>query len=492
MEKVLKGIKIFIVILLVILLSIIAFFGVFKKEKGIWNNVIPDYKYGMDIEGMRELRYALDDSEEDKYVYVDENGEVKGEVWKDGSATTEEAEKTSDDGQASDTEENTDNSEQTEQTEEVPYSKETRKIKVNSDEKLTKENFEKSKKVIQERFKKQGIDEANLRIDDVTGKLEIETKNDNDNVELIENLVEHTGNFKIIDYQNGLVLMDNSDIKEASAIYSNRSGYSTYLQITFNKAGAEKLKEISTKYVEQKSEETTDNSEDSTSTSTDKKYVSIVLDDETLMTTYFGEEMTNGILQINVGENRKDTEYDKFVEDYESAKQKANIINSGILPVTYSLQTDNFVKSDINLDNVKIALVVVVAIISVIFIIKYKLKGIFGAILGIGYIAVFTLAGRYTNVLLTVNSIIAFFAVVIANYVFMNMYLSLMKEMDSNKAYIESMKKFYLSIIPVIVVIIVFTLNNYIVINSIGMMVFWGIFINAIYNFLFTKTFFAK
>ena len=236
-----KKVKIFVVVLLVILISLIAFLGVFKFEKGVWNSSIPDYTYGMDIGGEREIRYEVDDSENEKYVYVDENGNVVGEVWKDGNSITAEDEKSStEDGQAA----------EEKSEDEVPYSKETRTIKENLDEVLTKENFENVKKIIQKRLNEQEISEYNIRIDSVTGKLVVETGNNNDEVQKVENLLGQAGKLKIIDYQNGLVLMDNSDIKNANVVYSNDSGYSTYLQIEFNKTGAEKLKDISTKYVE--------------------------------------------------------------------------------------------------------------------------------------------------------------------------------------------------------------------------------------------------
>ena len=169
--------KVVMGIAFVIFVSVVAFVGVYQKENGVWRNLVADYQYGMDVEGARELRFAVDDTEEEKYVYVDEQGNNKGEVWKDGSSVTQE------------TEENSENAEETENVEEVPYAKETRKIKVNPDDKLTKENFEQAKKIIQKRLKEEELDEYNLRIDDVTGKLVIESENDDKTIHLVEQLV---------------------------------------------------------------------------------------------------------------------------------------------------------------------------------------------------------------------------------------------------------------------------------------------------------------
>ena len=488
MKKVFEKAKILIVILLVILVSIVAFWGVFKKENGIWKNLIPNYNYGMDIEGARELAYALDTTEEEKYVYVDEEGNVKGEVWKDGSATTEDA-----DAESETTE--TDG-------EDISYSKETKTVKVNNDENLTKENFETAKKIIQKRLNSQDLGEYDIRIDDVTGKLVIENANDEEEVDLINEVVTNVGKFQVIDYQNGLILMDNSDIKDVSVVYSNAdSTYNTYLQIEFNKEGAEKLREMSTKYVEttieteeedsENTEETADETEeDEEEPETEIKYVSIVFDDTTLMTTYFGEEMTNGIIQISVGQAR--TEYSEFLEDHEDAKLIADTLNSGILPIKYELETDNFVKSSITENVLRIIIIVAVAIfavISIVYIIKYRKNGVIAAVLNIGYIAILSLVCRYTNVEITVTSMVAGFLVIIMNYIFVNNYLKELKNSEiDEQVYGKVSKKFYLAIIPVIVVAIVFTFMQSYVINSIGMIVFWGLILNILYNIIFTKT----
>ncbi len=476
LEKIFGKLKVLVVILFVIVVSLVAFWGVFSKEKGVWRNVILDYQYGMELQGARELQYALNDSEEEKYVYVDENGDVKGEVWKKGNPITAEEETTA-----------SENSEEI-ASEELPYAKETRNVKVNSDDKLTKENFEIAKKIIQKRLKNQEIAESNLRIDDVTGDLMVETAN-NDTVELVENLVSSAGKFQIIDYQNGLILMDNKDIKNVSVVSSNEA-YQTYLQIEFNKEGAEKLREISTKYIEIKDDtqpeenESDEHNEDET----EKRYVSIVLDDTTMMTTYFGEEMTNGMLQISVGQDR--TNYKEFLEDYRSAKSIADILNSGVMPVTYELKTDNFVKSEYTQQDKKMfSIIAIFAIIIVSFMltVKFKKNGALGAVLAIGYIAVLSIVTRYTNVILTENSVITYVLVIVMNYVFMKLLLKNLQTQEIEIAYRETAKKFYLALIPVDVIILVFTFSKYTIINSIGMILFWGILLNGVYNFIFTR-----
>lgn len=486
-----KKLKVVMVILFVILVSIIAFVGVYQKENGVWRNLVADYQYGMDIEGARELIYAVDDSEKEKYVYVDEQGNIKGEVWKEGNSITQEEEENP---------ENTEDTDKPENQEEIPYAKETKKIKVNPDDQLTKENFEQVKKIIQKRLKEENLDEYNLRIDDVTGKLVIENENDDETVNLVEQLVSKPGKFQMIDEQNGIVLMDNLDIKNATVVYSDNSSYKTYLQIQFNKEGAQKLKEISNKYVEIKDEtEGEENTETNTEENaeeekeTEKKLVSIVFDDDKMMTTYFGEEMTSGLLQIAVGQER--TEYEDFLEDYKSAQTLANRINSGILPVTYQLETDNFVKSEwiSSKQNLEIAFFVILVIVpAIIYIIKFKKNGALAAVCNMGYVAILLLLVKYTNVKITINASVAAFLMIIANIVLIKMIVKRLETQKIKQAYAEVSKKFYLACIPLVATALVFTFVKNYAINSVGMIVFWAIILNVLYHLIITRTVFDR
>lgn len=491
MKKTLRILKVIIAILLVVLLSLIAFAGIFKSEKGLWNNIIPDYKYGMDVEGTRELRYVVDESEDEKYVYIDDNNNIVGEVWENGSAITEEKEKASETEEVSEetVEENaeeTSNEEKSEETDEIPYKKETRTIKVNNSEDLTKENFEKAKSIIQKRLRRQGVESYNIRLDDVTGKLVIETNNDDDNINTIESIVREVGKFKIVDYENGIILMDNSDVKNATAVYSANSEYEVFLQINLNKTGAEKLKEISKKYVKIENEPKEGENADATSSSQEEiKYITIMMDDTKISTTYFGDELNGGILQVRVGEST--SEYEDFISHYNEAQLIADSINTGILPISYTLQTDNFVKSSISNSTKQMAIIIFVvinAIIGLIFIVKYKKSGLLAFIISIGFISTLAIVSKYTNVLITINSLIALSIIVVMNYIFTNMVLKNNKE----NGFFESMKKFYLNIIPIIVAVLVFIFTKSAMINSIGMIGFWGIILIALYNVIFLKT----
>ena len=119
--------------------------------------------------------------------------------------------------------------------------------------------------------------------------------------------------------------------------------------------------------------------------------------------------------------------------------------------------------------------------ISIYLIIKFKFKGFYAAVLDIGYIAILTLAGRYMNVLITLNSLVVFVLSILINYIFTIKVLNYLSKNESKKsALLKSMKELYISIIPICIVAIVFTFMSSVVINSIGMTLFWGLFVQAI------------
>lgn len=463
-----RKLKILGLSLIIILISLIAFLGIHVKKANIWENIIPEFKFGMELDGIRELRYIVDTTEEEKNVYIDSEGNILGEVKEEEESSTEISLNTPAEEVA------------VPESEKVNYATEIRKIKKNEDANITIENFEKTKKMIQDRIEKNENFEYNIRQDSVTGELVIEVPNDDEQVIAIESVVETIGNFKVIDEQTGIILMDNSHVKNYSVSATNTSGYQAYLVIEFTDEGAEKLKEISKKYIE-----TTDEAGESSI-----KYVSVLLDETTLSTTYFGEEMTNGMLQIPVGQATTDmTEYSQIITEL---SRVVNILNSGRLPIVYALNTDNYIQSSITNDDIniyKVIFAVAIVAVSIYMVIRFKAKGFLASILSVGYIAVYVLVIKYTNVIVTINSIFAFIGLVIANYIFMiNYLLRLDKKENASEAFNNSMKKFYLNIIPVGVIAVIFTFVGNVIINTIGMTLFWGIILHALYNALFTRT----
>lgn len=485
-------------VLLVVTISVIAFVGVYLKDTNKLTNVVADYTYSTEFQGNREYKFILDTSEESKEVYVDSEGNVCGDVLKKEEATE------STEVEVTPETENATIEETKDETDVEGYTKETRTIRANDDSVLTKESYKKSRAIIENRLKNLEANQYYTRLDEVTGDLVVELPDDDDANFLYE-AISTKGEFKVLDSQNGLELMNNSHLKSAKVGYAATEGYTVYLQLEFNKAGKEILKNISNQYVEkviEKEETTNEAIEENTTTVEDAteteektepekeiKYIDIKLDDQVITTTYFGEELPTGYIQIPLSQNI--TNADELNAATKSANAIATIINSGNMPNTYVLQSDNFLQSSIKsevFDYIKIALVVIISILSLVLVIKFKLKGLLGAILNIGYLAAVSLAMRYTGVIVTISCVITVVGIIIINFGFMYILLNLMKNGTKAKiAYTEAMKKIYLSIIPVGIVAFVFTFMQNASVMGIGMILFWGIIIQALYNLVFTR-----
>lgn len=462
MEKNIKRIKIVTITCIIILLALLAFIGLYVKINNVWENVLPGFNYGIELNGIRELKYTLDTTEEEKQVYVDSEGNIKGVVKETNESDSEISLET--------TEVTEDSTKKQENSE---FKIETRKIKTNSEEIKTIQNFEKAKKIIQNRLEKETSYEYNLRLDTVTGELIVEVPDD-DNISIVQSAVTTIGKLEIIDEQTGVILLDSSDIKNVqSGIYDN-SGYQVCLQINFNKEGTEKLKNISNKYIKY----TNDAGEEKTD------YVTVNLDGQAITTTYFGEELSNGILQIPIGNTLTEAgEASALAKDVDRI---ANIINEEPMPIVYTLTSDNLIKSTITSENIKFAtlgFIAVIIVVSTIIIIKYKAKGYVASILSIGYISLLILIVRYTEISITFNSIIAFLGITILNYWFIkNLLIEFKKERNKKESFWLVMKNYYLTIIPICIIAVVFTFMPSIIISSIGMMLFWGLILQALYN----------
>ena len=423
MEKKIKVVRTIAVLLVIVLLSVIAFAGINKQFLGVWVDIVEDYKLGMELDGYRELRFELDASAVDTEVYVDKDGNVVGKP-EDGTETAGTTGITLEtDATKKDEEKQNDDAANAARVA-TGYAVEKRTLKENEDSVVTKENFDLTKKIIQERLETIPGYEYNIRMDDITGEMLVEVPDD-ENIELEKSLILTKGRIDVVDHQTGVVLLDNSDIKEVSGITSeleDGSGVQLYMSIQANEEGTKKLAEISKKYMQ------TVDGQRSTST----KYVTVRLDGQVLVTTYFGEEIPNGQLNVPMGEPATDeAAFNEMIEQFD---RLTNIINGKQLPLVYALTGDNYIASEITDEIVMIINVVfwtAIVILSAYMIAKYKLKGFKLAVISIGYIAILSLLLRYTQITMTLNALIAFALVVVINYIFS------LKNLDSKRNKIE-------------------------------------------------------
>ena len=491
---IIKKLSVAAIILAVITISIIAFVGVFTKNLNKISNIVPNYNFSSEFTGNRIFSFVLNTSEEEKEVYVDENGNVKGDVKTDTTDSSEGLEVTVE-GEENAVENNVEG-----------YKKETRTIKANDDSVLTPESYKKSREVKEKRLEEIGATEYNIRLDEISGNLVVEIPEDK-NVDYISELLQAkgktwNGKFRVIDSQNGLELMNNSDVKSAKAVY-NTNTKQVYLDIELNKQGSQALKDLSGKYVQTKventetntevSEESTNESENSENSAdeekTETKYIEISVDDTTLMKTYFEGEIEWSSLQIPIGSFSTVEQ----LQDYLKAAQAyATIINCGEMPNSYSLKNDDYMQSTItekDITTVKCALGVIILVLSIVLVVKFGLNGIVGAILNVGFLGAASLSLRYTGVVITISSIFAGVFLIFANFLFMFELLSnLKKDGDNKKLFNEALSKYYLVIFPIVVISFVFSYMTSATIVGIGMVLFWGLIVELLYNLIFTKS----
>ena len=500
--------KLLVVIIFVITISIIGFVGIYTKNLNKMSNLIPDYNFSSEFEGVREYQFSLDNSESEKEMYIDKDGNISGEVKKDDSSTSSGVE-VSVEGDA--------NAETNNGTDIEGYTRETRTIKANEDSVLTLDSYKKSKSIIEKRLEDSKVEEYSIRLDEVTGNLVVELA-DNENAAFFENLIESQGEFKIIDSQTGLELMNNKHVDSASAVYDNSNGsYTVYLQIKFNKDGAKILNEMSEKYiekeVEKKSEETTNTTENTNTTEvadgaedtnttesesdtsseepeTEISYIEIQMDGTTLMKTYFGEDKLNGTISIPLSSNI--TESKDLVNSLKSASAISTLLNEGKLPNKYSLKNDDFLKSTIideDINNIKIAFAVAIITLSVALLMKFGLNGLIGAILNVGYLAIVSIAIRYTNVVITISSIITSVLIIALNFVFIYNFLSKLKnDKKASVNFSDTIKSLYITLVPILIVAIVYTFMSNATITGIGMILFWGLMVHILYSLIFVRS----
>ena len=389
MKKGNKVIKNVIIVLAIIILSIVAFVGIYVKENGVYVNKIPNFTFGMEIDGTRELRYLLDTTSEEKEVYVDENGNIMGIVPTSEEETTDEV--------SLDT--TVENKEEKENLN-ILYKTEKRVIKANPDEK-TLEHFENTKKVIQDRLSKKKEIEYNIRLDTLSNnELVLEVPNNEKFVTYARNAVESIGKFEIIDNETGIILMDNSHVEGAVAAIGgamDAQGNSipgksqVYLTITLTKEGKAKFNELSKKYPVTKDEAGNETS----------KLISMTIDGMKILETAFEQEYDNKLIQLPMG-NPSDSAED-INQIYNEVYYLAMSVDSGRMPLVYKLATDNFIQSHITKDIIYLSIAIFAAfvlIVTIIFVVKFKAKGLMAGILNVGYIALVVIAARYayTNI----------------------------------------------------------------------------------------------
>ena len=442
-----KALKRTLIILVIILLALISFGGIFIQKTKFVENILPEFKLGAELSGTRNIGLVVSTAT-DSSIY-DQAGKV---VEKEGEGTTKQ---------------------------EVP---------VNPTETLTEENYRLAKEVIEKRLNSIKAVDANLNVKKAVDYYEIKQNEQNGNIvvkipensdtDMVLQYMAIKGTFNVVDEQNN-VLMNNSDIKKAQVVYnSTDSGISVYLTIQFNKEGTQKLKDISNTFIK-----TTDEEGNETT-----KKISIKIDNTTVLSTYFSEEISTGMIQLTFGTaSSKSEDLRNYVQE---ANNLATLLNTGNLPIAYTVDENRYILPDISNETFFVPAIIVLSImvIAVLFlIIKYRVKGILGALSFIGYIASLLIIIRLTNVVVSIEGMVGILISIALNYVFIVYLLNGKKKEEQEFTYKQGFINFLFVLIPIAVTTISFSFISWIPIYSFGMTMFWGIVLIMLYNVILTK-----
>ena len=454
-KKNFSGFKIFIICLAVMLIAIIGFFGLYVKKQNRMENVMRKYDVAMDLKGGRVITIKPTQVKEE--IIKDKDGNVINDKLTD------------------------------EEIKEKGYFKEEVDKTL---ENVNYENIVKAKKIIEKRLNEMNVSNYVIKANEKNGEITVELEEDENTDEIVGNFWS-SGKFEITDTETQESLMDNDDINKVDVMYNNsEAGTSIYIDIVLTKDGKEKLKNISTTYKTlEKEEKPEENAEEKPEENAEEKpeekqkKVTLKIDNQEIMTTSFDEVIEMGKLQLSVGKPAKSNK--EINENARRAGRMATILQNGTLPFEYEIFENEFVKSEIEkdeIDNIILVFGIISIILIAILIVKHKKIGALAGISYIGLAGLFLIVLRYTNVIISLNGIFAIGLVLFLNYIFLMQILKQKEIKEIGKVY----KKYFLTIMPVVIMAIVLAFINWLPISSFGMTMFWGITLIAIYNLCIT------
>lgn len=443
-----KALKITTIILIAVIITVAAFFGIYKKEEYHVINILKDYKLGMDFLNKRVIKANVSDDEKEKTVYDSEGTIVEiGE-----------------------------NDDLTEYTEENGY-----KI---LEKEIDSKEYVNTKKYLDKKLKLIGVHEYNVKLNQETGEITVEIPDD-DNADKVESYLKTNGTFSLEDAETGEELLNETYITNTGLMYGsdlddNGDTVSyVYLRINLNKEGQAKLKELKTIYV--KDGETVTTEEDGEEkTETKDKEVCIKLCGDEIGDTVITNIIYQDSIALCLGYSAKQEE---FKEQSENASNIAKILKIGVSPLEYDFEESEIQETTISNKKICIYIVgvsIVILAACIYLIVKFKLAGILATIVEISYIALLILVVRYTNVVITIEGIGGIILAAVINYELIYSILA------SKNEPLNTLNKVALTNIPIYIIGFIFAFATSAHLNSFGMTLIWGSIVTYVYNLLLT------
>lgn len=482
-------ISLIILILVMLLLIILGVFGIYSDFGTEIASKMPAYKYSDIFTPYDEYVLTPSASVMETDAYVDKDGKTVRRVPQKDALGDVELSKDNEENKKKEEEK----PEQITPDEEVKeYKIEKRKIADNPEEVLTEDNYKISKNMIEGYLKAANISEYKIKENEKTGQIIVsvpETKkianltsdpitdetSDTQRAKSVESILSTTGSFEVKDSITGKVYLTEKHIKEAKAnIYQ---GYGVILDVKLNDEGKKILSDVSRKYVQEEKD--------------GKKYekkATVTVAGMELVKATFAEPMDEGLMQINLG-NGYGKNKDVITAIYGEAKRLENALKVGKTPIKYNVeQKTNGIKENINYKNAKIiliAILVVMLILALSLVFKYGLKGLYAMLVNISFVVVLLLAIRYTDVVVTIPSLVAVVVAYILEYVILLKYLQNTKENDYEIAdeVVDTLKYTFILIISSIIL----SFSHNILLSSFAMTLFIAIILLFTHNYIFVK-----
>lgn len=490
-----KKVKILTIALAILLVTLIAFGGVYIQTQNRMENKVKDYELGRELKSQRVIELKIKESSSDS-----ENS-------------------------SSDESKDADSSEETEKSEETTI-----------DTELTEKDYENAQKVMEKRLKALGAQDYTISLDKENGTVRVELA-ENDNVDMYIYYLYASQKITIKDTDSKDILLNDEMIKGAKYSYTSDSkgAYQVYEEIELTKDGQAKLNELlndyallatdvteienakkasesestktestseeNTESTSEKNTESTENTDEQNTESTEtqstteetssnskttKKTAKLYVND----TTYDISKIEKGKITVKIGASSSNTT--SVNNNISKAAEIAMLENAGKLPADYEVDTNRYEYSSITQKEIIYFAIVMIAILVItllVYCVIYKKSGILASISFVGFVASFSLLIRYTNVAISIEGISAIIIVMIINLIINREILSKTKKMNLvNEAVKSTYKNIYLKLIPVGILTIVFCLSKWESLSSFGMIMFWGLVLTAIYNVIVTRT----
>lgn len=437
-----KKLNLVLIVLIILLLSIVSFGGIYIKDKSNMKNILPSYKLGNDLKGYRQVNFVVEESNDE--------------------------------------------------------SQDTKKYEAG--------DYRKAAEIFKKRLNSLKVDNYTVSCDEYSGKIVITLPEDDKTDTILSDLAETGKFSIVDSTTNEELLNNKDVKSVKVGVQQGVSSAQMYMSINFNTKGSSKFAQITKNYQNNVEENTvqnessenasneaeTENNEESNSEEKSSKQVTLKVDDATLMTTDFTQVIDNGVLTLTLGTSSTSTEIDQTQLD--SAENLAAIIENEALPVNYKVDSNTYIGSVVDTNTIKGIICIEVAIalvIALVIIVKFRLNGLFATILSIGYVAITLICVRLANVTISLEGIIAVLLSYVANILFsvllLKDYKNSLSKKDKTRLLNNVIKKYTLVLIPELLISIVCCFTIWVPLFSFGMVMFWGLIISWIYNVVISK-----